>query len=89
MPRSSWEDYDKSLISAGGGVFPRSARSIELSPQVRPALDIEESSLSPEELMHRILLAPVDLFYNGGIGNYIKSSTETHAQVKDRANDRY
>ena len=87
LPRSSWEDYDKGLISAGGGVFPRSARSIELSPQVRAALDIAETSLSPEELMHRILLAPVDLFYNGGIGTYIKSSTETHAQVKDRAND--
>jgi glutamate dehydrogenase len=88
LPRSSWEDYDKSLISQGGGVFPRSARSIELSPQVRAALDIEETSLAPEELMHRILLAPVDLFYNGGIGTYIKASTETHAQVKDRANDR-
>jgi glutamate dehydrogenase len=60
---------------------------IELSPQVRAALDIEETSLTPEELMHRILLAPVDLFYNGGIGTYIKASTETHAQVKDRAND--
>jgi glutamate dehydrogenase len=87
LPRSSWEDYDKSLISAGGGVYPRSARTIELSPQVRAALDIEESSLTPEELMHRILLAPVDLFYNGGIGTYIKASNETNAQVKDRAND--
>jgi glutamate dehydrogenase len=87
LPRSSWEDYDKSLISEGGGVFPRSARHIELSPQVRAALGIEETSLTPEELMHRILLAPVDLFYNGGIGTYIKASTETHAQVKDRAND--
>ncbi|HEX8603555.1 MAG TPA: NAD-glutamate dehydrogenase domain-containing protein, partial [Pseudoduganella sp.] len=87
LPRSSWEDYDKSLISAGGGVYPRTARSIELSPQVRAALDIAETSLSAEELMHRILLAPVDLFYNGGIGTYIKASTETHAQVKDRAND--
>lgn len=88
LPRSSWEDYDKSLISQGGGVFPRTARSIELSPEVRAALDIKETSLSPEELMHRILLAPVDLFYNGGIGTYIKASNETHAQVKDRANDR-
>ena len=88
LPRSSWEDYDKSLISQGGGVFPRTARSIELSPEVRAALDIKEASLSPEELMHRILLAPVDLFYNGGIGTYIKASHETHAQVKDRANDR-
>lgn len=87
LPRSSWEDYNKDLISQGGGVFPRSARSIELSPQIRAALDIEETALSPEELMHRILLAPVDLFYNGGIGTYIKSSAETHAQVKDRAND--
>ncbi|MBD8530949.1 MULTISPECIES: NAD-glutamate dehydrogenase domain-containing protein [unclassified Massilia] len=88
LPRSSWEDYDKSLISQGGGVYPRSARSIDLSPEVRAALDIQETSLAPEELMHRILLAPVDLFYNGGIGTYIKASTETHAQVKDRANDR-
>jgi glutamate dehydrogenase len=87
LPRSSWDDYNKELISAGGGVYPRSARSIELSPQIRAALDIEETSLPPEELMHRILLAPVDLFYNGGIGTYIKASTESHAQVKDRAND--
>ncbi len=87
LPRSSWEDYNKELISPGGGVFPRSARSIELSPQVRAALDIDETALAPEELMHRILQAPVDLFYNGGIGTYIKASTETHAQVKDRAND--
>ncbi|MES2159887.1 MAG: NAD-glutamate dehydrogenase domain-containing protein [Pseudomonadota bacterium] len=87
LPRSSWDDYNKELISAGGGVYPRSARSIELSPQIRAALDIEETALPPEELMHRILLAPVDLFYNGGIGTYIKASTESHAQVKDRAND--
>ena len=87
LPRSSWEDYDKSLISAGGGVYPRSARSIALSPEIRAALDIAETALAPEELMHRILLAPVDLFYNGGIGTYIKASTESHAQVKDRAND--
>ncbi len=87
LPRSSWEDYNKDLISSGGGVFPRTARSIELSPQIRAALDISETALPPEELMHRIILAPVDLFYNGGIGTYIKSSNETHAQVKDRAND--
>jgi glutamate dehydrogenase len=88
LPRSTWEDYDKSLISQGGGVYPRTARSIDLSPEVRAALDIQDTSLAPEELMHRILLAPVDLFYNGGIGTYIKASNETHAQVKDRANDR-
>ncbi|MRW93427.1 glutamate dehydrogenase [Duganella sp. FT80W] len=87
LTRSSWEDYNKELISQGGGVFVRSARSIALSPEIRAVLDIEESALAPEELMHRILLAPVDLFYNGGIGTYIKASTETHAQVKDRAND--
>ena len=87
LPRSSWDDYDKALISTGGGVWPRTARSIELSPQARAALGIEAVSLSPEELLHQILLAPVDLFYNGGIGTYIKASTETHAQVKDRAND--
>ncbi|WBS02665.1 NAD-glutamate dehydrogenase [Pseudoduganella sp. SL102] len=87
LPRSSWEDYDKSLISEGGGVYARSLRTIELSQQVREALQIAETSLTPEELMHRILLAPVDLFYNGGIGTYIKASTETNAQVKDRAND--
>lgn len=87
LPRSSWDDYDKNLISAGGGVYPRNARSIELSPQIREVLGIEETALAPQELMHRILMAPVDLFYNGGIGTYIKASTETHAQVKDRAND--
>jgi glutamate dehydrogenase len=87
LPRSSWEDYNKDLITKGGGVFPRTARSIELSPEIRAALDITETALPPEELMHRIILAPVDLFYNGGIGTYIKASTESHAQVKDRAND--
>ena len=87
LPRSSWEDYDKRLISAGGGVFPRSVRSIELSSQVQMALATDVTSATPEELLHLILLAPVDLFYNGGIGTYIKASTESHAAVKDRAND--
>ena len=87
LPRSSWDDYDKSLISKGGGVWPRSVRSIELSPEARAALGTSTQTLTPEELLHTILLAPVDLFYNGGIGTYIKASTETHAQVKDRAND--
>ncbi len=87
LPRSSWDDYDKTLISAGGGVWPRSARSIELSPEARLALGTEAASVTPEQLLHLILLAPVDLFYNGGIGTYIKASTESHAQVKDRAND--
>jgi glutamate dehydrogenase len=87
LPRSSWDDYDKTLISEGGGVFARSLRHIALSPQVRDALAIEETSLTPEQLMHRILLAPVDLIYNGGIGTYIKAASETNEKVKDRAND--
>ncbi|RZI43181.1 glutamate dehydrogenase [Herbaspirillum sp. HC18] len=87
LPRSSWDDYDKSLISEGGGVWPRTARSIDLSPQARAVLGIEADSMTPEELLHAILMAPVDLFYNGGIGTYIKASTESHEQVKDRAND--
>ncbi len=87
LPRSSWEDYDKSLISKGGGVFPRTARTIELSLEARLALGTDAAIVTPDQLMHIILLAPVDLFYNGGIGTYIKASSETHAQVKDRAND--
>ncbi|WP_354640812.1 NAD-glutamate dehydrogenase [Kitasatospora camelliae] len=87
LPRSSWDDYDKSLISAGGGVFPRTAKSIQLSPQVRERLGIEDVRLTPAELMKAILQAPVDLFWNGGIGTYVKSSTETNAEVGDKAND--
>jgi glutamate dehydrogenase len=89
LPRSSWADYDKSLISAGGGVWPRSAKSIPVSPQVRAALGIATgvSSLSPAELMKAILLAPVDLLWNGGIGTYVKAAGETHADVGDKAND--
>ncbi|MDP3841331.1 MAG: NAD-glutamate dehydrogenase [Oxalobacteraceae bacterium] len=87
LPRSSWEDYNKQLISSGGGVWPRSARSIELSAEARAALGTSATSVTPEQLLHTILLAPVDLFYNGGIGTYIKASSETHAQVRDRAND--
>ena len=87
LPRSSWDDYDRSLISEGGGVWPRSARHITLSPQACAALGTEATVLTPEQLLHTILLAPVDLFYNGGIGTYIKATTESHAQVKDRAND--
>lgn len=87
LPRSSWDDYDRALISPGGGVWPRHARRIALPEQIRAALGIEEDSLAPEELMNAILRAPVDLFYNGGIGTYIKASGESHEQVKDRAND--
>ncbi|MEV6206058.1 NAD-glutamate dehydrogenase [Kitasatospora sp. NPDC051914] len=87
LPRSSWDDYDKSLISAGGGVFPRTAKAIQLSPQVRERLGIQQAKLTPAELMKAILQAPVDLFWNGGIGTYVKASTETNAEVGDKAND--
>ena len=87
LPRSSWADYDETKISAGGGVWPRTAKSIPLSPQARAALSIEAEQLPPNELLNAILKAPADLLYNGGIGTYVKASTETHAQVGDRAND--
>ncbi len=87
LERSSWADYDKTLISAGGGVFPRTAKAIPISPAVQAALAISATSLAPNELIRAILLAPVDLLYNGGIGTYVKATRETHAQVGDRAND--
>ncbi|HWJ82011.1 MAG TPA: NAD-glutamate dehydrogenase [Nocardioides sp.] len=89
LPRSSWQDYDRSLISEGGGVFPRSAKSIPVNAQVRAALGIAGSvdHMTPAELMRAILLAPVDLLWNGGIGTYVKASTETHADAGDKAND--
>jgi glutamate dehydrogenase len=87
LPRSSWADYDASLISLGGGVWARSEKSIPISPQARTALGIEADRLAPTELLSAILKAPVDLLYNGGIGTYVKASTETHADVGDRAND--
>jgi glutamate dehydrogenase len=87
LPRSSWDDYDKTLISEGGGVWPRSAKSIRLSTEARAALHIEAETLTPAELIRCILVAPVDLLYNGGIGTYIKSQGESDAAVGDRAND--
>jgi glutamate dehydrogenase len=87
LPRSSWQDYDKSLISEGGGVFSRAAKSIPLSPQIRAALGFDKAAASPAELMSAILKAPVDLLWFGGIGTYIRSSNETDAQAGDRAND--
>jgi glutamate dehydrogenase len=87
LPRSAWSDYDESLISEGGGVFPRAAKSIALSPQVREVLDIESERLAPNELIQAILKAPVDLLFNGGIGTYVKASTESHADVGDKTND--
>jgi glutamate dehydrogenase len=87
LPRSSWDDYDKALISAGGGVYPRSAKSIPLTPEIQRALEVSAETLTPVELMNAILKAPVDLFYNGGIGTYVKASQQSHAEVGDRAND--
>ena len=87
LPRSSWADYNPELISSGGGVWARSEKSIPISPPARAALGIEATRLTPAELISAILKAPVDLLYNGGIGTYVKASTETHAEVGDRAND--
>ena len=86
---SSWQDYKSELISEGGGVFPRSAKSIPLTAQVKTVLGIDESidAMSPNELMSAILKAPVDLLWNGGIGTYIKASSESHADVGDRGNN--
>ncbi|MFA7267906.1 MAG: NAD-glutamate dehydrogenase [Sterolibacterium sp.] len=87
LPRSSWADYDAQLISAGGGIYPRSAKSIALSPQARSVLGIETATVTPPELIRAVLLAPVDLIYNGGIGTYVKGSKESQADVGDRSND--
>jgi glutamate dehydrogenase len=87
LPRSAWSDYDESVISEGGGVFARSAKSVTLSPQAQEALGIEVEKLTPTELIQAVLKAPVDLFFNGGIGTYVKASTEAHADVGDKAND--
>jgi glutamate dehydrogenase len=87
LPRSSWADYDANLISAGGGVWARSEKSIPVSPQVQAILAIDAARLAPNELISAILKAPVDLVYNGGIGTYVKSTLESHADVGDRAND--
>ena len=87
LPRSSWEDYNKNIISHGGAIFSRSEKSIKLNKQIKEALDIFEDELTPDELIKRILMSPVELIWNGGIGTYIKSSSESHADVGDRAND--
>lgn len=87
LPSSSWEDYDTRLISKGGGIFKRSAKSIPITPEMKEVFAIEESALAPVDLIRAILIAPVDLLYNGGIGTYVKASTETNADVGDRAND--
>ncbi|MER7759249.1 NAD-glutamate dehydrogenase [Streptomyces sp. NPDC097619] len=89
LPRSSWADYDTSLLSAGGGIHPRTAKSIPVNAQIREALGIEAgvTKLTPAELMQAVLKAPVDLLWNGGIGTYVKAAGESHADVGDKAND--
>ncbi len=85
--RSSWSDYSDDVISQGGGVYPRSVKSIKLSKQIKKALAIEDNELAPNELIQAILRAPVDLLFNGGIGTYVKASSETPAEAGDKAND--
>ncbi|MCW2786139.1 MAG: NAD-glutamate dehydrogenase [Marmoricola sp.] len=87
LPRSSWWDYDSNLVSEGGGVFRRTAKSIPLSPQVQEALGVDAASLTPAALMSAILKAPVDLLWNGGIGTYVKAAGESDADAADKAND--
>ncbi len=87
LPRSSWQDYDKALISKGGGIYPRSAKDIPLSPEVRAVLGLAVERATPQEVMTAILKAKVDLLWFGGIGTYIRATTETDAQAGDRAND--
>jgi glutamate dehydrogenase len=87
LPRSSWDDYDRSRISEGGGVYARTVKTIRLSPQARAALAVEAEEFTPHELIRAILLAPVELFWNGGIGTYVKAAGERHADAFDRTND--
>ncbi|MGE6460305.1 NAD-glutamate dehydrogenase [Pseudoalteromonas tetraodonis] len=87
LPRSSWEDYNKELISSGGGVFSRAAKSITLTPEMKKMLGTKKASMTPNELIKASLMMEFDLLWNGGIGTYIKHSKETDADVGDRAND--
>ena len=87
LPRSSWDDYDKSLISQGGGVWSRSVKHIPLSPEIRTRLGVTAEQLTPSELINAILKAPVDLLYNGGIGTYFKASSQSQQDANDRSND--
>ncbi len=87
LPRSSWADYDPTLLSVGGGVYPRTAKTIELGEAARRRLGTDRAVFTPTDLVSAILRSPVDLLWNGGIGTYVKSASETHADVGDRAND--
>jgi glutamate dehydrogenase len=87
LPRSSWADYDAGLISQGGGVFSRTAKAIELSPEVQAMLGTEKESMSGDELIRAVMLIEADLLWNGGIGTYVKASTESHKDAGDSTND--
>ena len=87
LPRSTWEDYDKQLISQGGGVFSRADKAVSITDEMKSAFAIDADQLTPNELIHALLCAPVDLLWNGGIGTYVKSADETNNDVGDRAND--
>ena len=87
LPASSWADYDAALLSAGGGVYPRDAKSVPLTLAARQALGVESESVTPDELVRAVLAAPVDLLWNGGIGTFVKASTESQLDVGDRTND--
>jgi len=87
LPRSSWDDYNRALISKGGGIYSRAAKAIPLSEQARALFGIEQQSLTPAQLVNYLLKAPVDLLWNGGVGTYVKSRLQSHADVGDKAND--
>jgi glutamate dehydrogenase len=87
LPRSSWDDFDRSVMSEGGGIYPRSSKSIHLSAAARDVLGITEQELAPNDLLHALLQSPVDMIYNGGIGTYVKAASESHAQVGEKAGD--
>lgn len=86
-PRSQWTDYNLKLISKGGGVFDRRTKSLPISPEMRKALNIQDTMLSPDALIKAILKAPVDLLWNGGIGTYVKAHIETNERIGDKSND--
>ena len=87
MSASSWNDYNAKLISKGGGIFPRTLKSITITPEMAKAFNIEDAVLAPNDLIRALLKAPVDLFYNGGIGTYVKAAKESHADVGDKTNE--
>jgi glutamate dehydrogenase len=87
LPGSTWGDYDEAALSAGGGVYPRSAKAVPLSPEARELLGIEDESATPNEVIRALLRAPVDLLWNGAIGTFVKAGTESHVAVGDKVND--